>query len=83
MAAAGLAVIFLGPASAMAINCEVTVGPLDFGVYMPLTPTPVDVIGQFDVRCVANAGSYRDKPIVTPCFQVASAASTDLNRIYR
>lgn len=43
---------------AHAIRCRVTVGPVNFGIYMPLSPTSVDVIGQIDVRCQAQPGSF-------------------------
>lgn len=50
--------LLLLPATAQAINCGIRLGPINFGLYMPLTPTPVDVIGQFDVRCQAQAGTF-------------------------
>jgi len=48
----------ISPDVAQAIQCRVTVNPISFGIYMPLTPTPVDVIGQVDVRCQAQSGSF-------------------------
>jgi spore coat protein U-like protein len=54
----GIALAFVSPEVAQAIQCRVTVNPINFGIYMPLTPTPVDVIGQVDVRCQAQPGSF-------------------------
>ena len=31
---------------------------MSFGTYMPLTPTHVDVIGQFTIRCQAQPGTF-------------------------
>lgn len=53
----GVSMLLL-PATAQAINCRVNLGPINFGLYMPLTPTHVDVIGQFDVRCQAQPGTF-------------------------
>lgn len=50
--------ILLLPATAHAINCRINLGPINFGLYMPLTPASVDVIGQFDVRCQSQPGSF-------------------------
>lgn len=55
---AGLAAILLLPDSAHAINCRIQVNPINFGTYTPLTPSHVDVIGQFEVRCQAQPGSF-------------------------
>ncbi len=52
------AVFFTISDAAIAIQCRVSVNPINFGVYRPLTPVPVDVIGQFDVRCMAQPGSF-------------------------
>ena len=46
------------PVTAQAINCRISLGPINFGIYMPLTTVPVDVVGQFDVRCQAQAGTF-------------------------
>ena len=50
--------ILLLATPAHAIRCKVTVGPINFGLYMPQTPVPVDVIGQFEVRCQAQPGPF-------------------------
>jgi len=55
MAAIGLLLL---SCNAHAVNCNVTVTPLDFGVYDPGTATPLDVTGSIDVRCNGNAGSF-------------------------
>lgn len=44
--------------NAHAVNCNVTVTPLDFGVYDPGAAAPLDVTGSLDVRCNGNAGSF-------------------------
>lgn len=54
----GFALSCMLPDVAQAIQCRITVSPISFGIYMPLTPTSVDVIGQFDVRCQAQPGSF-------------------------
>jgi spore coat protein U-like protein len=46
------------PVAAHAINCRISLGPINFGLYMPLTAVPVDVVGQFDVRCQAQPGTF-------------------------
>ena len=51
-----LALLFPRPANA--IKCRITVSSINFGIYVPLTATPADVIGQFDVRCQAQPGSF-------------------------
>ena len=50
--------LFLLPVTAQAINCRISLGPINFGLYMPLTAVPVDVVGQFDVRCQAQPGTF-------------------------
>lgn len=58
-ARAGLAwAMLLVAGDAMAVNCNVTVSPLDFGIYDPSAVTPQDVNGNVDVRCNGNAGSF-------------------------
>lgn len=52
------AAILLLTTPAHAIRCKVTVGPINFGLYMPQTPVHVDVIGQFEVRCQAQPGPF-------------------------
>ena len=46
------------PLTANAITCRIGLRPIDFGLYMPLTQVPVDVIGQFDVQCQAQPGTF-------------------------
>jgi spore coat protein U-like protein len=46
------------PLAAHAINCRISLGLINFGLYMPLTAVPVDVVGQFDVRCQAQPGTF-------------------------
>ena len=48
----------LGPGSAHAIQCKLMVTPINFGTYMPMTPTPVDVVGDLTVRCQAQPGTF-------------------------
>lgn len=43
---------------AFAIQCRISVTPVNFGIYTPLTPLPVDVIGQLTVRCQAQPGTF-------------------------
>ena len=45
-----------GPAQA--INCRIWVGSLQFGTYIPLSPTPQDVFGLMIVRCVGQPGTF-------------------------
>lgn len=56
--AAAAALLGLWSADAAAIQCRVNVNPIHFGIYMPLSATPVDVIGSVDVRCMAQPGSF-------------------------
>ena len=56
-----LAILLLAigyPGIAHAIQCKLTVTPINFGLYMPMTPTPVDVVGDLTVRCQAQAGTF-------------------------
>jgi len=48
----------LWPAASHAIQCKLTVTPINFGVYMPMTTAPVDVVGQLTVRCQAQPGTF-------------------------
>lgn len=48
----------LFPGQAHAINCRITLFAIDFGTYMPMTPSPVDITGQIDVRCQGQPGSF-------------------------
>ena len=52
------ALLALVPEDASAIRCRISVGPINFGTYMPLTTSHVDVIGQFEVRCQAQPGTF-------------------------
>lgn len=52
------AAIALMPDLAHAINCRVTIGAMNFGLYTPLTPTHLDVMGSVTVRCQAQPGSF-------------------------
>ena len=52
-----LAALGAAPA-AEAINCRVQVAAMDFGVYMPLRSTPLDVTGRVTIRCQARTGSF-------------------------
>jgi spore coat protein U-like protein len=56
LAAVGIAL--LTSTDAYAIRCKVSVNPINFGIYMPVSPTNVDVNGQIDVRCQAQPGSF-------------------------
>jgi len=50
---------FLWCAPAAAIQCKiVVVQTMNFGLYMPATTDPVDVIGQLTVRCQAQPGTF-------------------------
>jgi len=51
-----IAGLFTGKAHA--INCRVTLFAIDFGVYMPMTTTHVEITGRIDVRCQAQPGSF-------------------------
>ena len=54
----GATFLLMLPVAAQAINCRISLGPINFGIYMPLTTVPVDVVGQFDVRCQAQPGTF-------------------------
>ena len=58
ISAVAIATVLFFPDSAYAINCGITVRPISFGTYMPMSPSHVDVIGQIDVRCQAQPGSF-------------------------
>jgi spore coat protein U-like protein len=53
-----LACIVASPGVASAINCTVTVPPFVFGNYQPASVSPLDVNGQINVRCTAQAGIF-------------------------
>jgi len=53
-----LLAVFLLPERAHAINCKITLFPINFGIYMPLRSTHSDVTGSLDVRCMAHPGSF-------------------------
>jgi spore coat protein U-like protein len=55
---AGIAIILLAPGLAHAINCRVTLVAMDFGLYVPMTTSHVDVMGQVNLRCQAQPGSF-------------------------
>jgi spore coat protein U-like protein len=48
----------LFPHDALAINCQVRLNPIDFGIYRPLQAAPLDVMGAITIRCSAQPGSY-------------------------
>jgi len=50
--------VLLIPPRAQAIQCRITVTPFNFGIYSPTAPAHLDVIGQLDVRCQAQPGSF-------------------------
>lgn len=54
----GLVLALFVPDVSHAINCRITLTPINFGLYTPLTPIPVDVTGRFDVRCQAQPGPF-------------------------
>ena len=54
----GLLIALLSPNQAFAITCRVTLVAMNFGIYMPMTPTHVDINGQVNVRCQAQSGSF-------------------------
>jgi spore coat protein U-like protein len=53
-----LALMLALPQLALAIQCNLRVNPINFGVYEPLTPVHLDVIGQIQVRCQAQPGTF-------------------------
>jgi spore coat protein U-like protein len=57
-ARAGLLCLVLVSCNAWAVNCQVTVTPLDFGIYNPGATGPLDVTGNLDLRCVGQPGSF-------------------------
>jgi len=50
--------VLLMPSQANAITCRVRVSTIPFGMYMPMTPTPVDIMGRIQVRCQAQPGTF-------------------------
>ena len=46
------------PHIASAIQCRLRVNPINFGIYEPLTTVHLDVIGQIQVRCQAQPGTF-------------------------
>jgi spore coat protein U-like protein len=50
--------LLIAPENAYAMNCKITASQMTFGTYMPLTPTHVDVMGQFSIRCQAQPGTF-------------------------
>lgn len=55
---ASLILLFVFPESAEAINCRLRVFPINFGTYLPMRSTPLDVTGFMIVRCVGRPGSF-------------------------
>jgi len=53
-----LSLVILVPEIAGAIQCRIRVVPINFGTYMPLTTVDVDVIGQIEVQCQAQPGTF-------------------------
>lgn len=51
-------VLLLYADTTLAINCRIRLTPVNFGAYIPLTQTPVDVIGQINVRCQGQPGTF-------------------------
>lgn len=58
VALAGIAYLLFAPDLAHAINCRVTLVAMNFGIYTPMTTTHVDVMGQVNLRCQAQPGSF-------------------------
>lgn len=54
----GAAIALLAPDLAHAINCRVTLVAMNFGLYTPMTTSHVDVMGQVNLRCQAQPGSF-------------------------
>lgn len=54
----GALLLFMLPDTAHAIRCRIRLGPVDFGLYMPLSTVPVDVVGQVFVRCFGRRGTF-------------------------
>lgn len=71
---AACALLALVPLDAAAIQCQIRVGALNFGSYMPLTTRHVDVMGQFEVRCQAQPGTFA--VIIGPGLSGDQAART-------
>lgn len=53
-----LVAMLLAPGTADAIQCGLRASPINFGLYRPLTPVHVDVMGQLEVRCQASPGTF-------------------------
>jgi spore coat protein U-like protein len=53
-----LFLLLLACGTSQAVNCRITVTPLDFGVYNPGATAPLDITGNLDVRCNGSAGSF-------------------------
>lgn len=58
MTLAALAAVPFAADIAYAIQCRVTVSAINFGTYMPMSTADVDVLGQVQVRCQAQPGSF-------------------------
>lgn len=48
----------LMPGIASAMNCSITLTPLNFGMYTPAGTVPLDAVADITVRCVAQPGTY-------------------------
>ena len=55
---ATIALLSLLPGLAHAINCRVTLVAMNFGTYSPLATSHLDVMGQVNLRCQAQPGSF-------------------------
>jgi spore coat protein U-like protein len=52
-----LALLVSRPAAA-AMNCSISLSPFSFGNYAPGDALPLDITGQFIVRCTGSAGTF-------------------------
>ena len=55
---AGVAFVLLVPDLAHAISCRETLVAMNFGNYVPMTTSHVDIMGQVNLRCQAQPGSF-------------------------
>lgn len=55
---AGICLFLLYSPFATAATCRFTVQPVDFGLYNPGSPAPLDVTGSVEVRCSGSPGSF-------------------------
>lgn len=54
----GALALMLISGTAQAVNCQLTISPLDYGIYSPGDTVSLDVTGNLDLRCAGNAGSF-------------------------